>query len=68
MPHSIGMSALRQLIVLLPTFDMELSSPVFVYADTVKYQVPALRFVIVYVKVLGLAMSTVLLSEVALVP
>lgn len=36
---------LRQLIVLLPTVDMELSSPVFVYAVTAKYQFAALRLV-----------------------
>jgi hypothetical protein len=34
-----------QLIVLLPTFDIGLASPVFVYAATAKYHVPALRFV-----------------------
>ena len=36
-----------QLIVLLPTCDFALSMPVFVYAVTAKYHVPALSWVTV---------------------
>ncbi len=43
--HPAGAPPLPQLIVLLPTFDIGLARPVFVYADIAKYHVPVVRLV-----------------------
>jgi hypothetical protein len=47
---------------------MELSRPLFVYAEIAKYHVPVERLGTTYVTVLGLGTSIVLVSDPALVP